>query len=531
MGLSSIDGLDLVKMVQAGTSLLEKNKSKVDALNVFPVPDGDTGTNMYLTLLSASREAEKKQENNIGNVAKAISMGSLMGARGNSGVILSQVFRGIAKEIGHRDTVDAKGLAAALKSGADTAYKAVMKPVEGTILTVVREVARSAMANSGKSEDIVEMMQTALESGRLMLQKTPQLLPILKEAGVVDAGGQGFLFLLEGMIMALSAESAATSMVVEVSGPAVETKSSVESLEFQYCTETLIQGTRLDIDRIREQLEPMGDSLLVVGEESLVKVHIHSNTPGKVLDTLQLWGSLHDIKINNMEDEAREKLANERETKTTGLVAVSQGDGWSKIFSSLGVDQVVHGGQTMNPSTEDIIKAVAEVNADGVIILPNNKNIIMAAEQAGKMADKPVRVIPTTSVAQAIPALVAYETDLDLEQVFEIMDREIKRIKTGEVTIAVKDSSINGLQIKKGDFIGLVNDEISITGENASDIVLRLLNLLTDGGDLISIYYGEEVKEDEAEPLKKEIELRFPDYDVELTFGGQPFYPYLITVE
>lgn len=531
MGLSSIDGLDFVKMVQAGTSLLEKNKSKVDALNVFPVPDGDTGTNMYLTLLSASREAEKKQEKSIGNVAKAVSMGSLMGARGNSGVILSQVFRGIAKEIDHQDTMDAKRLAAALKSGSDTAYKAVMKPVEGTILTVVREVARSAMAASNKSEDIVEIMQSALEDGRRTLEKTPQLLPILKEAGVVDAGGQGFLFLWEGMIMALSAELVTSSLVVEAFKPVAEIDSPADSLEFRYCTETLIQGSRLDIERIREQLDPMGDSMLVVGEANLVKVHIHSNNPGKVLETLLPWGSLHDIKINNMEDEAREKLANEIEVKTTGLVAVSQGEGWSQIFSSLGVDKIVDGGQTMNPSTEDIIKAVAEVNAGGVIILPNNKNIIMAAEQAGKMADKPVRVIPTTSVAQAIPALVAYETDIELEQIFETMNREIKRIKTGEVTMAVKDSSINGLQIREGEFIGLVDDEILVKGDNTSEIVILLLNQLADEGDLISIYYGEEVKEEEANLLKKEVEAQFPNYDVELTRGGQPFYPYLISVE
>jgi len=518
-------------MIQTGVVLLEKNKSRVDALNVFPVPDGDTGTNMYLTLLSAAREAEKKQDRSIGKVGKAISMGSLMGARGNSGVILSQVFRGIARELEHKDEIDAKGIAAALQAGSDTAYKAVMKPVEGTILTIVREVARAAAASARKTDDIVEVMKSALDSGNRMLERTPQLLPVLKEAGVVDAGGQGFLFLLEGMMLALSPEalSAGPTLTVETSVP--EPGPDSEGLEYQYCTETLVRGTRIDLNKIRSELEPLGDSLLVVGEDDLVKVHIHSNHPGRVLEICLFWGSLHDIKINNMEEEAEARLEKLAEAKTTGLIAVGQGNGWQQILQSLGVDRVVDGGQTMNPSTEDLLKAVADINARGVIILPNNKNIIMAARQAAEMADKPVRVVPTTSITQAVAALVAYESDAELDEVAEAMSVEATRVRTGEVTVAVKDSSINGLEIKQGDYIGLIDDQVRVKGESLTDIVKLLLEKMTTDGDLISIFYGADVGESEASSLKQEIEEIYSDYDVELHYGGQPFYHYLISVE
>lgn len=532
MGLQLIDGLDLVRMIQAGVVLLEKNKSRVDALNVFPVPDGDTGTNMYLTLLSATREAEKRQDQDIAKVGKAISMGSLMGARGNSGVILSQVFRGIAKELEHKEKIDAKGLAAAFQAGSDTAYKAVMKPVEGTILTIVREVARSATATSKKSSDIVQVMQTALDSGKRMLERTPQLLPVLKEAGVVDAGGQGFLYLFEGMILALSPEAISTAgiAVETVTGP-VEIETESDGLEFQYCTETLIRGSRLDIDKIRNELEPLGDSLLVVGEDDLAKVHIHSNHPGRVLETCLLWGNLHDVKINNMEEETQARLESLAEVKAIGLVAVGQGEGWQQIMLSLGVDNVVDGGQTMNPSTEDLLKAVADTKAEGVIILPNNKNIIMAAQQARKMADKPVQVVPTTNITQAVAALVAYKSDADLNKVAEAMSEEITRVKTGEVTVAVKDSSINGLQIKAGDFIGLIDDQVRTQGDSAAGMVMVLLESMATDGDLISIFYGADVSGDEAHHLKEQVEASYPDYDIELHYGGQPFYHYLISVE
>ncbi|MGE5543337.1 MAG: DAK2 domain-containing protein [Bacillota bacterium] len=531
MGLQFIDGLDLVRMIQTGVVLLEKNKARVDALNVFPVPDGDTGTNMYLTLLSAAHEAEKRQDQNIGKVGKAISMGSLMGARGNSGVILSQVFRGMAKELEHKDRIDAKGLAAALQAGSDTAYKAVMKPVEGTILTIVREVARSAANATKRTSDIVEVMQAALESGYRVLERTPQMLPVLREAGVVDSGGQGFLYMFEGMIQALSPEGMQDGQLMETIAVPVETAAEPEGLEFQYCTETLIRGFRLDVDKIRDELEPLGDSVLVVGENDLVKVHIHSNHPGKVLEVCLSWGTLHDIKINNMEEETQARLESLAELKTTGLVSVGLGEGWVQIMQSLGVDQVVNGGQTMNPSTEDLLRAVSETRSQGVIILPNNKNVIMAAEQAMKMADKPVRVVPTTSLTQAVAALVAYASDGELDEVAQAMTEEIGRVKTGEVTVAVKDSSINGLSIREGDYIGLIDDKVTAKGDSADRMVMVLLENMAADGDLISIFYGADVTEDEAVKLKEQVEEKYPDYDIELHYGGQPFYHYLISVE
>lgn len=531
MGLQFIDGFDMARMIQTGVVLLEKNKARVDALNVFPVPDGDTGTNMYLTLLSAAHEAEKRLDQNIGKVSKGIAMGSLMGARGNSGVILSQVFRGMAKELENKDRIDARGLAAALQAGSDAAYKAVMKPVEGTILTIVREVARAAAEASKKTDDIVEVMQAALQSGNRMLERTPQMLPVLKEAGVVDSGGQGFLYLFEGMIKALSSEEISTAPLQSTVSLPSEVEAEPESLEYQYCTETLIKGFRLDIDRIREELEPLGDSVLVVGEQDMVKVHIHSNHPGKVLEVCLAWGTLHDIKINNMEEETQARLESLAETKNTGLVAVGQGDGWVQIMKSLGVDQVVNGGQTMNPSTEDLLRAVSDTRAHGVIILPNNKNVIMAAEQAMRLADKPVRVVPTTSVTQAVAALVAYESEADLDRVAEAMAGEIGRVRTGEVTNAVKNSSINGLSIKEGDYIGLIDDKVVANGDSAEQMVMVLLESMAPDGDLISIFYGAEVDEDQATKLRELVEEKYPDYDIELHYGGQPFYQYLISVE
>jgi len=531
VGLQFIDGFDMVRMIQTGVILLEKNKARVDALNVFPVPDGDTGTNMYLTLLSAAHEAEKRLDQNIGKVSKGIAMGSLMGARGNSGVILSQVFRGMSKELENKDRIDARGLAAALQAGSDAAYKAVMKPVEGTILTIVREVARAAAAASKKTDDIVEVMQAALESGNRMLERTPQMLPVLKEAGVVDSGGQGFLYLFEGMILALSSEEISTAQLQSTVLLPSEVEKEPENLEYQYCTETLIKGFRMDIDRIREELEPLGDSVLVVGEQDMVKVHIHSNHPGKVLEVCLAWGTLHDIKINNMEEETQARLESLAETKNTGLVAVGQGDGWVEIMKSLGVDQVVNGGQTMNPSTEDLLRAVSDTRAHGVIILPNNKNVIMAAEQAMRLSEKPVRVVPTTSITQAVAALVAYEGEADVDQVAEAMAEEIGRVKTGEVTNAVKDSSINGLSIKEGDYIGLIDDKVVANGDSAEQMVMVLLESMAPDGDLISIFYGADVNEDQATKLRELVEEKYPDYDIEIHYGGQPFYQYLISVE
>lgn len=531
MGCTEINGLDLLKMLKVGSKTLEANKSGVDALNVFPVPDGDTGTNMYLTLTSAVREAEKNENENIAKVGKAVSMGSLMGARGNSGVILSQIFRGMAKEMEGKTTLDAKGVASALQAGADTAYKAVMKPVEGTILTVVREMAKAAVLKAKNSDDIIAVLEDAYEAGQTTLRRTPNMLPILKEAGVVDAGGQGLLYLLKGMIKALKGEEEEKAYQEEtVTTGQDETQ---EGLTYLYCTEVLIRGQRLDIEEIRDELEPLGDSLLVVGEEDVVKVHIHSNHPGKVLEVCLSRGKLYDIKINNMEEEVEERLNKIKELPLAkiGVVAVSQGDGFSEILTNLGVMAIVNGGQTMNPSTEELVKAVEEVKAEKVILLPNNKNIIMAARQAAEISTKPVAVVPTTSPVQAVTAMVAFNPDMELEEVAQDMSQEIEKVITGEVTQAVRDSQINGLQIKAGDFIGIVGDEIKVKAATAEDAVMLILEQMAEEGELITIFYGKDVADQEAIELKKRVEEGFSRHEVEMHKGGQPHYHYLLSVE
>ncbi|MGE5397801.1 MAG: DAK2 domain-containing protein [Chitinophagales bacterium] len=530
MGVERIDGQDIIKMLKVGCAILEKNKARVDSLNVFPVPDGDTGTNMYLTLVSAIREAEKQNDSDAGKVGKAIATGSLMGARGNSGVILSQVFRGFARELEGKPIVDAPILAAALHSGSETAYKAVIKPVEGTILTIVREVARSAATVAHKEEDIITVMQEALTAGSRMLEKTPTMLPILKEAGVVDAGGQGFLFILQGMIEALTGTSFYPS-----TSPAQRIQEAVISsgtIECAYCTEVLVKGIGLKIEQMRKTLEVLGDSLLVVGEEDLVKVHVHSKNPGKVLETCLNWGSLHDIKIDNLEEQMENRQEQEiRSWKKTGVVAVGMGDGWKEILESLGVDQIVEGGQTMNPSTEDILKAVEEVKAQSVVVFPNNKNVILAANQASELSDRIIRVVPTTSVVQTISAMMVYDSETDINKIAEVMTEEIGKVRIGEVTSAVRDSGVNGLKIKVGDYIGLIDDKVEVKGNNLDEVVFETIEFINNGGELICLYYGHDVDSAQAEQLKERIEKKYLMQDVELHYGGQPFYHYLISIE
>ncbi|MDD2510131.1 MAG: DAK2 domain-containing protein [Syntrophomonas sp.] len=546
MSLLKINGSDLIRGVKSGCIKLEHERDRVDALNVFPVPDGDTGTNMYLTLLSAVKEGEKSQGQSLAAVAKAISTGSLMGARGNSGVILSQVFRGFAKLMEGKEQATALDLALAIKTGANTAYEAVMKPVEGTILTVAREVARAAEAEAKKDPDIVRTMLAAIKDGHQTLQKTPMMLPILKEAGVVDAGGQGLMIFFEGMLEGLvqdqdiMLQSYKKQEAVRLQDKRVD---KVLTLDFQYCTETLIKGNNLEPTEIKEHLAPLGDSMLVVGGDELVKVHIHSNHPGKVLESCLQWGSLSDIKINNMLDEVHEHRDNwprlndelaaaSKILKKIGLVAVGAGSGVVQILQNLGVDVVVEGGQTMNPSIEDILNACKEVQAPSVIVLPNNSNIIMAAEQAKQLSDKPVAVVPSRSVMQAITALIAFNPELPLEEVARAMMEEMKQVKYGEVTYAVRDSRLNGLEIKNGDIIGLIEDKISVTAGSASEAVLKLLEIMVDeDSELITFFYGEDVTEEEAGSLKEQIIKNFPDCEVDFHFGGQPHYRYLLSVE
>lgn len=540
MSLNTIDGNDFARSVKAGCIRLEHNRDEVDSLNVFPVPDGDTGTNMYLTLLAAAQEGEKNRNESLGKVAKAISMGSLMGARGNSGVIMSQIFRGMARILEGKDRVSAVELAQAIRAGSETAYKAVMKPVEGTILTVIREMARVCEKEALAGNDILGTLLEGVQQGYITLDKTPSMLPILKEAGVVDAGGRGLLFFWDGFIEGLAQEKEIALDTYKIKSPALKDMSQGKiptELAFQYCTEVLIKGKDLSDQDLKDHLNPLGDSMLVVGEGDILKVHIHSNHPGKVLETCLQFGSMTDIKINNMSEEVHEQHQFWAENKTKprkhiGLVAVGAGEGIIKMLKSLGVDEVVEGGQTMNPSTEDLLNACQAVNADQIILLPNNGNIIMAAEQAKNLCEKPVAIVPTRSVMQSISALIAYSEDGDLEQVAAAMRRGIDNVVYGEVTYAVRDTSLNGMDIKEGDIIALINGKISLQGSSIESVVLDSLGKMrAQDGELITLFYGLEVKEEDALHMKAKIMADFPDSEIEMHFGGQPHYHYLLSVE
>jgi DAK2 domain fusion protein YloV len=541
LSLEFVEGIDLVRSIKAGCIKLEHNKDRVDQLNVFPVPDGDTGTNMYLTLMSAVKEGEKNQDQALGKVAKAISKGALMGARGNSGVILSQIFRGIARELEGKEKAGSMDLARAFKNGSDTAYEAVMKPVEGTILTVIREVARACEKEASHNKDIIAMLLSGINAGARTLKKTPDMLPVLKEAGVVDSGGQGLVYFLEGFMegFALENEIPLDTYRQDMAPETVEAMAvRLEALEYQYCTELLIKGNDLNPEEIKEHLNPLGDSMLVVGGDDLVKVHIHVNHPGKVLESCLQWGQLSDIKINNMLEEVHEHRLNledeqkQKAAKKIGLVAVASGAGVIDILKSLGVDEVVEGGQTMNPSTEDLLSAAEKVNSPAVIIFPNNSNIIMAAQQLDSLTEKKIAVVPTLSVMQAITALVAYDPEGDIDSILSEMTEEIKQVKFAEITYAVRDSAMNGLDIKEGDKIGILAGEITATGDEENEIAQKLLEQMVDeDSELITLFYGNGLREEEAMALKEIIEESFPEHEVEMHWGGQPHYSYFISVE
>lgn len=541
MSLNTINGNDWARSVKAGCIKLEHNRDQVDLLNVFPVPDGDTGTNMYLTLLAAAKEGEKNSQATLGKVAKAISLGSLMGARGNSGVIMSQIFRGIAKIMEGKTEANALDLAQALRAGSDTAYKAVMKPVEGTILTVIREIARVCEKEAQEGQDVLGSLLAGVKQGYKTLEKTPTMLPILKEAGVVDAGGRGLLYFLEGFIEGLAQDKEIAldtyKEKITLTQDDRAKQSEILDLAFNYCTEVLIKGENLDTGDIKDHLNPLGDSMLVVGDEDLVKIHIHSNHPGKVLETCLQFGTLSDIKINNMLEEVHEQRNNWEEikaqqTRKIGLVAVAAGDGIIRMLKSLGVDEVVQGGQTMNPSTQDLLNACNEVDAPEIIILPNNGNIIMAAEQVKHLCEKKVDIVPTRSVMQAISALIAYNSEGDLEQVVSAMNLEYQSIAYAEVTYAVRDSAVNGLDIKEGNIIGIINGTISLQGLEVETMVLDLLEKMeAQDCELLTLFYGADVPEHDAMLLKGKIMGKYPDSEVEMHYGGQPHYHYLLSVE
>ncbi len=538
----SFDGEQLKYMLVGGVNLLAENKAEIDALNVFPVPDGDTGTNMYLTMLSGVKEAKQVDNNRIGEVVAALSKGCLLGARGNSGVILSQIFRGFAEALKGLDRAGARDIARAFSSGAGAAYQAVGNPVEGTILTVSRKTADAFERAAARSNDPVRALLLASRAARHALDETPALLPVLKEAGVVDAGGKGFVVILEGIIQALKDAAAqrnielfdlAATQQKEFAGTRAREFSA--EIEFTYCTEFILMGRNIPHETLRQELTPYGDCLLVVGDDQIAKVHIHSNHPGLVLECALKYGSLNSVQVSNMEEQNQDfKKTGDKTTaaKPVGVLAVGTGEGIATILESMGVDVVVEGGQTMNPSTEDLLKAAEKVNAASIIILPNNKNILMSARQAAELIDKDAAVVPTVSIPQAFAAMLAYNQDDTMVDNKAKMEQALADVKTGEVTKAVRDTVINGMTIAAGDFIGLADDVMVVAGRNLTGVVNTLIQkMLDEDSSLASLYYGSDMTGVESREIANQLQADFPDIDFEVHYGGQPLYHFLISVE
>jgi len=538
---TKIDGYLLRAMVLTSASKLEIEKSQIDSLNVFPVPDGDTGTNMSLTLASAAKAVEGLSEKaGLADVAEAMAYGALMGARGNSGVILSQLLGGFTKAVNNHVEMDAQLLATAFSKGVAAAYKAVVKPIEGTILTVAREASEKLFSKVNENIDIVKAFEIFLNQGYNTLAMTPEMLPVLKQAGVVDAGGKGFLTVIEGMLAGFKGEkfegilNESENYLKKASLPLKDFEISEENIEFQYCTELIIKKFKKSQevpDDIRNFLEQKGDCVLVVPSDDIIKIHVHTNNPGLVLEFCCEIGSLHDIKIENMREQSQE-LQLSAPKKNLGVIAVSVGEGLNEIFKSLGVDYIITGGQTMNPSTEDILSAIEEVNAEEIIILPNNKNIILAAEQAVAISSKTAKVVTSKTIPQGIGALMAFNGELDLNTNLEKMMEATKHIKTGEVTYAVRDAQHGNLQIKAGQIIGIIDGEISVIAENTADVVVKILEqLLKNNEELVTLYFGKETSETQAQKLVDKLASFYSDIDFELHYGGQPLYHYLISIE
>ncbi len=538
-----VDGKLLRDMLVSGANNLENNKNLVDKLNVFPVPDGDTGTNMSLTISSAIKEVLKISSYTIKEVGKAASKGSLMGARGNSGVILSQLLRGFAKSIEDKDQLTTLDIAMALKEGSDVAYRAVIKPIEGTILTVARETGEYAVKLAKKEKNIKRFFEMVIGQANKSLDKTPELLKNLKEAGVVDSGGKGLVLIYEGAYKALIGESIEKMDVTqEIEREYHEAGNlSQEEIEFGYCTEFILESDKINSEKMKDRIEKYGDSLIVVGDDDLIKIHIHTNNPGAVLEEALKYGQLNKIKIDNMRIQHENRLYEEdmrnvetemKESKKYGFITVTMGSGLTSIFKDFGVDYVIEGGQTMNPSTEDFLEGLKKINAENIIILPNNSNIIMAANQAKEISDKNVIVIPSKTVPQGFSALLAYNEEADAKENEKAMQYALENVKTGQVTFAVRDTSMNGIDIKEGDIIGIGEGEIKKCGQDKKEVALGLIEELVDeDSEIITLFYGEEISEESAIELKSLLEEKYNDLDIELYYGGQPLYYYILSVE
>nr|WP_242590496.1 DAK2 domain-containing protein [Enterococcus sp. MSG2901] len=546
-------------MVQAGANRLQANAEYVNSLNVFPVPDGDTGTNMNLSMTSGAKAVVDSTSEKVGELAAVLSKGLLMGARGNSGVILSQLFRGFSKQIPEVETLNATNLAAAFTHGVETAYKAVMKPVEGTILTVAREAAKAGEKKAKSTDDVIEVMTAVVKGGKRALAKTPDLLPVLKEVGVVDSGGQGLLFVYEGFLSALNGEfqvddvyepspAEMDEMVNAEHHRSVQGQLATEDIHFGYCTEIMVKigegptvDSQFDYEGFRNYLDGLGDSLLVVNDDEIIKVHVHTEHPGEVMNYGQKFGSLIKVKVDNMRlqhetilehDEDVKEFTEEKARVPYGVVAIAAGQGVQELFESLGANYVISGGQTMNPSTEDILKAIKEVNADQVIVLPNNKNIFMAADQAAEVAEIPVAVVPSRTISQGLTAMLSFNDQASLEENKATMTDVLSSVISGQVTHAIRNTSIDGVEIVEGDFLGMIDGKIVISNPDiVATSLTTLKQMINEDTEIVTILAGEGGTVAQAEELAATLTENYPDLEIEIHQGDQPVYPYLFSAE
>ena len=544
------------EMVQAGATRLNKQAEYVNSLNVFPVPDGDTGTNMGMTIENGAKEVSDRSASTVGEAAGIFAKGLLMGARGNSGVITSQLFRGFSQSVKDKEELDGAALAAAFQSGVEVAYKAVMKPVEGTILTVSRGAAIGAKKKAESTNDAVEVMRAALDGAKTALAKTPDMLPVLKEVGVVDSGGQGLVFIYEGFLSALTGEYSASEdfvatpanmseMINAEHHKSVAGHVATEDIKFGYCTEIMValkQGPTyvkdFDYDEFRNYLNNLGDSLLVVNDDEIVKVHVHTEDPGLVMQEGLKYGSLVKVKVDNMRNqheaqvEKEERQAKPVEEKEYAIIAVAAGDGLADIFKAQGVDYIISGGQTMNPSTEDFVKAVEGLNARNIIILPNNKNILMAAQSAAEVIDQPAAVVETKTIPQGLTSLLAFDESKSIEENYERMSASLGDVVSGSVTTAVRDTTIDGLEIHENDNLGMVDGKIVVSNPDMMETLEETFaHMLDEDSEIVTIYVGEDGSEELANELAQVLAEKYEDVEVEIHQGGQPVYPYLFSVE
>ena len=549
--MEKINGLVLAEMIDLGSKNLAKNAEKINALNVFPVPDGDTGTNMNLSMSSGAKETAANVVENIGELGKSFSKGLLMGARGNSGVILSQLFRGMSQHIADKKEVNAKEFAEAIQNGVSIAYKAIIKPVEGTILTVAREAAEAGIKAAENNTSVVEVMEAIYAEAQASLKRTPELLPILKEVGVVDSGGQGLVCVYQGFVAALKGEKIEGLEAVEANVVDMQFEDdhdmdfmSPEDIVYGFCTEFTVrldkEKKEFNEDKFREDMSKFGDSLLVISDSEYVKIHVHTETPGDVFNYGQQYGELIKIKSDNMREQHREVLRKQeakqvtapKELKEQAMISISMGAGLSKVLTSMGVDYIVEGGQTMNPSTEDIMKAIKEVNAKNIFIFPNNKNIQLAAKQAAELAEENVFVVESKTAPQGLAAVMVYNPQAAAEENFANMQEVLSTVSTLEVTHAVRDTNIEGVEIKKDEFMGIRNGKIVVSNLSLNTVLEELLEKsLDEDSEIVTLYLGEESTEEYTDFLEQLIEEKYPDVEVELIESGQPVYPYIIGVE